>query len=113
MSVKETDQIDGMGIEEATNTLVFLIIDPYPWLIEEYDHLKTMQTKINNYVQYIESKGYTSQYGSRNFDGFRIRVALKYTPTDEGKLFFEAGKRQLKERGIGMEYIVQPVKRRF
>ena len=48
MSVKETNKIDGMGIEENTNSLVFLIADPYAWELDEYDHLKTMQTKINN-----------------------------------------------------------------
>ena len=45
MSVKETDTIDAMGIDESTNTLSLLITDPYPWLIQEYDHLKTMQEK--------------------------------------------------------------------
>lgn len=110
MSVKETDSIDAMGIDEGTNTLSLLIIDPYPWLIQEYDHLKTMQTKINNYVSYIESKGYLSAYGGRDFAGFRIDVALKYTPTEAGITFFEAGKQQLKDRGITFSYTVIPRK---
>ena len=57
MSVKDTNTIDGMGVEKSTNTLVFLIIDPYPWNTGEYDHLKTFQQKINSYVAYIENKG--------------------------------------------------------
>lgn len=110
MSVKETDRIDAMGVEESTNTLAFLIIDPYPWLIQEYDHLKTMQTKINHYVGYIESKGYAKEYGDREFAAFRIDVALQYTPTEAGTRFFEAGRQQLKDRGIHFKYTVIPRK---
>lgn len=106
MSVKETNKIDGMGIEENTNFLVFLIADPYAWELDEYDHLKTMQTKINNYVGYIENKGYLSVYPDRHFDGFRIEAALKYPPTKAGVSFFEAGKQQLKDRNIDFTYTV-------
>ncbi|MEE3404079.1 MAG: DUF6572 domain-containing protein [Acutalibacteraceae bacterium] len=110
MSVKETDIIDAMGIDESTNTLSLLITDPYPWLIQEYDHLKTMQEKINHYVAYLENKGYTKEYGSRTFDHFHIEAALKYAPTDAGKSFFEAGRQQLKQRGIRFAYTVIPRK---
>ena len=113
MSVKDPNSIDAMGIDENTNTLSLLIIDPYPWLIQEADHLKTMQEKINNYVRYIESKGYADQYGERTFAHFHIEVALKYTPTEDGLRFFEAGKRQLKQRGIRFVYTVVPRKGRM
>lgn len=109
MSVKDTNTIDGMGVEKSTNTLVFLIIDPYPWNTGEYDHLKTFQQKINSYVAYIENKGYESAYGSKAFDGFRIEAEFKYSPTEAGKSFFEAGKKQLAERNI--EFVWSTVKK--
>ena len=106
MSVRDANKIDGMGIEEITNTLVFLIADPYGWNVQEYDHLKAMQTKINNYVGYIENKGYQSMYPGKSFDHFRIEVSLKYPPTKAGTSFFEAGKKQLEERNIDFIYTV-------
>ena len=48
LSVKETDRIDAMGVDEKTNTLVLLVIDPYTWMIQEMDHILTLQKKINN-----------------------------------------------------------------
>ena len=106
MSVKDTKKIDGMGIEEATNTLVFLITDPFPWNVQEYQHLKAIQTKINNYVGYIEHQDYRTAYGSRKFSRFRIETALKFAPTKNGRAFFEAGKKQLEERNIDFVYTV-------
>ncbi len=107
MSVKETNQIDGMGVDEENNTLVFLIVDPYTWIIEEYDHLKTLQTKINNYVGYIQSGGYKSAYGDRTFDRFCIEIAFQYQFTENAERFLNAGRRQLKEHGIDIRYHVQ------
>lgn len=107
MSVKEPDMVDGMGIDEKNNILVLMIADPYGFQIQEYEHLKAIQTKINNYVGYIESKGYRSAYGNREFDGFRIELVFKHQYTENGKMFLNAGKKQLKERNIDFEYRVR------
>lgn len=104
MSVKDTGKIDGMGIDEKTNTLVFLIIDPYNWKVQEYEHLKGLQAKINNYVKYIETKGYESVYSGKNFDGFRIEICFKYQYTENCEKFLEAGRKQLTERNIKLKY---------
>ena len=107
MSVKETDKIDAIGIEESTNTLVLLITDPYQWVIQEFEHLKAFQTKINNYVHFIESEQYRAKYPERSFDGFRIEAIFKYRWSDAGESFFAAGKKQLAERGIGFAYTLR------
>lgn len=106
MSVKQANVIDGMGIDKETNTLVFLITDPYAWLVQEYEHLKAIQTKINNYVHYIETKGYREKYRNREFDGFRIEIVFQYCYTDNGEAFLKAGQKQLKERNIDFSYSV-------
>lgn len=106
MSVKQANVIDGMGVDKDTNILVFLITDPYTWAIQEYEHLKAIQTKINNYVRYIESGSYREQYKNREFDGFRIEIVFKYAYTENGEAFLNAGKKQLKERNIDFVYSV-------
>lgn len=100
MSVKDIDKIDGIGIDKNTDTLVFLITDPYQWQVQEYEHLKAFQQKINNYVAYIENRGYRAEYGRRTFSGFRIEAEFKYPPSEAGESFFIAGKKQLAERNI-------------
>ncbi len=106
MSVKQANVIDGMGVDRDTNTLVFLITDPYTWAVQEYEHLKAIQTKINNYVRYIESRGYREHYRNREFDGFRIEIVFKYPFTANGQAFLSAGKKQLLERNIDFIYSV-------
>lgn len=104
MSVKQSDTIDGIGIDEETNTLVFLILDPYTWVIEEFDHLKAFQDKVNAYYAFIKSGGYKKQYGDREFSRFRIEAVMKYRWTKNAEDFFSAGKRELRERGIDFTY---------
>ena len=56
MAVNDAYIIDAMAIDKNTNTLVLLIIDPYTWAVQELDHLKAVQKKINTYVSYIQKK---------------------------------------------------------
>ena len=108
MAVNDAYIIDAMAIDKNTNTLVLLIIDPYTWAVQELDHLKAIQKKINTYVSYITKKGYRSQYGDNtDFDGFRIELKCKYQYTRRGTAVFEAGKKQLKERNIDFVYSVE------
>lgn len=108
MAVNDAYTIDAMAIDKNTNTLVLLIIDPYTWAVQELDHLKAIQKKINTYVSYITKKGYRSQYGDNtDFDGFRIELKCKYQYTRRGTAVFEAGKKQLKERNIDFVYSVE------
>ena len=106
MSVKEENVIDGIGIDKDTNMLVFLITDPFTWVVQEYEHLKAIQTKINNYVRYIESGQYKEHYKNRDFDGFRIEMIFKYKYTENGEAFLRAGGKQLRERNIDFVYSV-------
>ncbi len=110
MSVMETNRIDGMGIDEKTNTLVFMIADSLTWLVEEYKHLKLLQAKLNAYVLYIDSKQYKSVYRNKEFDGFRIEIKFKYQCTENCKAFIAAGRNQLKDRNIDVNYEVVKMK---
>ena len=107
MSVKDPDIIDGIGIEKETNTLVLLAVDPFDWKVQEHEHLKAIQQKMNTYVYYIEKKKYSEKYPDRDFDGFRIELVFKYQYTDAGERFLASGKKQLKNRGIELLYSVR------
>ncbi len=106
MSVKEANKIDGIGIDEQSNTLVFLITDPFNWAIQESEHLKGLQTKINNYVGYIESKQYSELYSGREFEQFRIEIVFRFQYTENCEKFLKAGKEQLKQHHIDITYTV-------
>lgn len=107
MSVLETNSIDGIGIDEKNNTLVFLITDHLTWLVEEYKHLKLLQSKLNAYVQYIESRQYKELYENKEFDKFRIEIEFKYQFTENCDKFLSAGRQQLKDYNIDIKYRVE------
>ncbi len=107
MSVKDSDVIDGIGIEKETNTLVLLAVDPFDWKVQEHEHLRSIQKKMNTYVSYIEKKMYSERYPDRGFDGFRIELVFKYRYTNDGERFLASGKKQLRNRGITLVYSVR------
>lgn len=60
MAITEINQIDAIGKEG--NKLRLMIIDFLDWKYEDL-HLEMLQDKINNYLTFIESKQYISEYG--------------------------------------------------
>ncbi len=107
MSVKETNLIDGMGIEESTATLVLLAADPYPWELQLTDHLRTAQEKINQYVEFLQTGAFREKYPDKRLKGFRIEYVMKYPCPEKAVSFFEAGKAQLREIHIDFDYSVR------
>lgn len=105
-SIKDPGVIDAIAVDKSSNTLVLLAIDPFKWSIQEADHLKAIQEKMNTYVRFIESGEYREHYPDNEFDGFKIVLRFKYQFSKHGIKFFEGGKKQLKERGIDFEYSV-------
>ena len=57
MSILENSSIDGMGIDEDGQTLVFMISDHLDWE-NEGEHLLLLQDKLNAYLGYIEAKDF-------------------------------------------------------
>lgn len=106
MSVAEKDKIDGIGVDEKTNTLVFLIADHLPWIIEEYKHLKILQAKLNTYIAYIDSKQYKSIYRNKDFEQFRIEIVFKYQFTENCEKFLSTARAELKSHNIAIKYSV-------
>ena len=103
MAINTPDVIDGMGIDESSNTLVLLMIDSAKWY-DEYRHLKAIQKKMNSYVRFIDKKGYKANYGDKDFTGYRIELYFKYNFSSACRSFLESGRAQLKQRNIDLIY---------
>lgn len=104
MSVLESDKVDAMGVrKESEDTLCLLIIDHLPWIVEEYEHIKILQKKLNAYISFIRKKGYFSSY-KRDFDKFVINIDFKYQYTENFEKFIASGRQQLKAENINVRY---------
>jgi hypothetical protein len=71
--ITETDKIDGIAVDKKNNALVLLISDHLDWN-DEYNHLITLQDKINAYISFIETEQYKENYPDKSFDCFIIEI---------------------------------------
>ena len=54
MALEEANKVDGIGIENDTGFVVLTIADAWDWQ-DEQKHLKALQSKLNAYVNFVES----------------------------------------------------------
>ncbi len=101
MSVVESSKIDGIAFGHKENELSMLITDHLDWK-KEYEHLMTLQEKINSYIAFIENKQYCEVYPNKTFDKFYIEIHFKYSLTDNCKKLIEQVNKQLTELRISV-----------
>ena len=65
MSVVDSTVVDGIALTEDKNGIVLLITDHLDWS-EEYQHLMTLQEKINTYLGFLEEKQYEVKTDSQS-----------------------------------------------
>lgn len=100
MSVLEFDQFDFISIH-TDGYVVLTISDHLEW-DEEGEHLIALQTKINNYLDGIESGQLIAQYPNANGKKILIQIMAKFRPDPKGYQFLRAAKNTLKSAGYGL-----------
>ncbi|WP_088839098.1 DUF6572 domain-containing protein [Listeria sp. ILCC792] len=96
MTVTDINTIDAIGIKE--DKLSMVIIDYLDWEFEDM-HLEVLESKINSYINYVESKQYVSQYGD-NFKKIIFEIQFQYKITKNGLKFIDFVSQKLKKEGI-------------
>jgi len=85
MSVEDRKIIDLIGTEE-NGTIVLTISDHLEW---NNEHLMKLQSKINDYLVFIESGEVLESYPSAKNKKFRINVVCKHEPNTEGAYYLK------------------------
>lgn len=94
-------ELDSIGVIE--NHLELLLIDAVAWQEEiETVHLEMLQEKINNYINFLESKQYVERYGD-NFDKKVIHITFQYSPSDNGLAFLAAVQKVLQGTDMSLK----------
>ena len=94
-------ELDAIGIVDSH--LELLLVDPVGWEEEiEAVHLEILQEKINNYIQFLESKQYVKRYGD-NFDKKVIQITFQYSPSDNGLAFLAAVQKVLQPTDMSLK----------
>ena len=108
MSVLDVDKIDGAGLVSKGDGIALLISDHLNW-DNEYQHLMTLQEKINNYIIFCESRQYNKIYPEQYIRFAIIEIYFLYEPTIKCIEFLQQVQNQVQELGIKIDCYIDNI----
>lgn len=100
MSVLDYDQFD--LVSTHTDGFVVLTIGDHLQWDEEGEHPYALQTKINNYIDGIESGQLFSQYPDAKDKNILIQIIAQFRPNKEGYEFLRSVRETLNSAGYAL-----------
>ncbi|MEJ8840891.1 DUF6572 domain-containing protein [Lacibacter sp. H375] len=100
MSVLDQEQFDFISIHKE-GYVVLSISDHLEW-DEEGEHLFMLQSKINNYLDGIESGQLVTQYPDAEGKQILIQIIAKFRPNKKGYEFLRLANKTLQSAGYRM-----------
>jgi hypothetical protein len=101
MTIEQTNIIDISAIDEPKGEISLIICDHLPWDIDEGEHLWMLQSKINRYLDAIESGELYQQRPGAIGKHIVIEIAAKYPLSKNARIFVE--KCQVLMISLGLE----------
>ncbi|MCL2137837.1 MAG: hypothetical protein FWH40_10055 [Coriobacteriia bacterium] len=110
MTVSDEGVIDFAGIDKKTGRLELTLIDHLAWG-EVYDdaHLLLLQSKLNAYLQFIESGQVDEHFTPDKYEGVVIRIIAKYPFSADCLTLLNFGRRVIKDAGFDLEWETEPM----
>jgi hypothetical protein len=88
MSLDKTSIVDAIGIENKTGAAVLTIADSWDWN-EVHEHLIALQSKLNAYLEFIESGQIWDDYPAARGRQLVIDVVSRFPPPKAATDFME------------------------
>lgn len=101
MSVLDFEQFDLISTH-IDGYIVLTVSDHLPWDEDEQEHLLALQTKINNYLEAVETGQLESEYPAAAGKEILIQVIMKFTPSNRGYEFLRSANNTLNSAGYKM-----------
>lgn len=105
MSIIDTNSVDAVAISYDRKGIKLIIEDYLGWE-HEYNHLMTLQDKVNAYVSFFVNKEYDVMYKGYPIEYGLIEVQFKYEPTEKALQFIEEADKQISNLPLSIEYRV-------
>lgn len=102
MSVLDYNKVDGIAKGNDLKSIRLLISDHLDWE-NEYEHLISLQEKINAYISFCENQQYNAIYKNYVVEYAVFEIHFKYEPTANAIKFLENVNNKLNEIGIVIE----------
>lgn len=103
MSIVQTDQIDAIGIDKKSQSVVLTISDHLTWE-EPQDHLLLLQEKLNTYIRFYESEEIFETYPKAVGKEVIVEIIGKYPLIPDGEEFIQQAKEILKGIDVGLKF---------
>ena len=105
VAVEQTNVVDAAGIDKETDELVLTLLDSMSWH-SEVEHLSLLQTKINRYLDFLDSAQLVEQYPDAKFRSVRIDLYFKYNPPLSAVGFLTKAQQTVEKLGHGFTWRV-------
>lgn len=110
MAVDNPNVVDGVAIDKDRNALCLLLTDHLAWegkdALDEYEHLKLLQEKLNAYISFLESGQYKESYPNEEFSMAVIEIHFQYSVTDNCEKFLNTVQNQVGQYEIKIEALI-------
>ena len=106
MALENINAVDAISTDNKENKVILTIIDELNW-DDEYNHLKLIQEKVNNYLNFIESNELYEVYPTAKGKEIEIEIYSNYNLTLNGEKLVNRLKDFLNENGY--EFICRRV----
>ena len=103
MAIEQVNEIDLIGIDIQTDSVVLSIIDGVSWE-NEHDHLILLQRKISTYLSFVESGEIFSSYPDAEGRLVVIKVYAKHDIPKKGIDFLEKASYVIQEAGFNLQW---------
>jgi hypothetical protein len=98
MALENVNEVDAISTDSEEKKVILTIVDELDWA-DEYNHLKLIQDKANNYLNFIESNELHKAYPMAKGKEIEIEIYLKYELTLSGQRLISKIKEFLYENG--------------
>jgi hypothetical protein len=105
MSVSQPKTIDASGISKDDGRIILNIFDPLPFDGEE--RLRILQSKINDYLDFVDSGQVSETYPAAASNQIEIHVWFRFAPDPKALAFLSAAKVTLADAGLLFAYTHQ------
>jgi len=105
MSVLQTDVIDYVYLEDATQTPVLVVSDPLKWASDdEDDHLECLREKLNSQIAFVETGQIHDVFPPYDGGIVRVEVVARHALTRIAEDFYRVAQKVMAENNIDLQF---------
>lgn len=106
MSIRETEEIDYIYLEEPAHRPVLVVSDPLAWKVgDEHEHIELLRQKLNSQIVFVSSGQIEKVWpGWKGEEPVTIEVTAQHSLTRPAQDFYAQAEEVLDEAGIRLRF---------